>query len=183
MQYNIQDDAEINIYFPNLPINEGKDGAHSSENNQQFSHKAVGASEARFNAEYDRGTEGQKGGDDSGDRKDRKRDDTAERNHGEDGDSWEESSDQDLNLPISEGKDGAHSTENNQQFSHKDVGAHEARFNAEYKRGTAGEEGDDSGDGKDGGAEGGEGDDTAEINHGEDEDAAKEPSCAFVKCN
>ncbi len=148
MQYNIQDDAEINIYFPNLPINEGKDGSHSPENNQQFSHKDVGASEARFNAEYDRDTEGQKGGDDSGDGKDGKRDDTAERNHGEDDNYWEESSDQDPNLPISEGKDGAYSTENNQQFSHKDVGASEARFNAEYERGTAGEEVDDSGDGK-----------------------------------
>ena len=50
VHYNIQDDAEINIYFPNLPINEGKDGAHSPENNQQFSHKDVGASEARFNS-------------------------------------------------------------------------------------------------------------------------------------
>jgi hypothetical protein len=37
-----------------------------------------------------------------------------------------------------------------------------AVFNAEYERGTAGEEGGDSGDGKDGGAEGGKGDDTAE---------------------
>ncbi len=44
-----------------------------------------------------------------------------------------------MNLPISLGKDGAHSTENNQQFSHKDVGASEARFNAEYERDTPGE--------------------------------------------
>ncbi len=110
-------------------------------------------------------------------------DDTAERNHGEDDNYWEESSDQDPNLPISEGTDGAHSTENKQQFSHKDVGASEARFNAEYERGTAGEEGNDSSDQKDGGTEGGKGDDTAEINHGEDEDAAKLPSCALVKCN
>jgi hypothetical protein len=151
VQNYIPDDAEINIYFPNLPISEGKDGAYSTENNQQFSHEDVGASEARFNAAYDRGTVEQKGGDDSGDKKDGgaeggKRDDTAERNHGEDDNSWEESSDQDLNLPISEGKDGAHSTENNQQFSHKDVGTSEARFNAEYERGTAGEEGDHSGD-------------------------------------
>ena len=78
------------------------------------------------------------------------------------------------NLPISEGKDGAHSTENDQQFSHKDVGASEARFNAEYERGIAGEEGDDSGDGKDRGAEGGNGDDISKRNHGEDDDAAKE---------
>ncbi len=96
VQNYIQDDAEINIYFPNLPISEGKDGAHSTENNQQFSHENVGASEARFNAEYDRGTEGQKGGDNSGDRKDGgaevgKGDDTTERNHGEDEDAAEES--------------------------------------------------------------------------------------------
>ncbi len=65
----IQDDAEITIYFPNLPISEGKDGVHSTENNQQFSCKDVGASEARFNPEYDRGTAGEEG-DDSGDRKD-----------------------------------------------------------------------------------------------------------------
>ncbi len=32
---------------------------------------------------------------------------------------WEESSDQDLNVPFSKGKDGAHLTENNQQFSLK----------------------------------------------------------------
>ncbi len=43
-----------------MPINKGKDGTHTTENDQQFSHKDVGASEARFNAEYDRGTEGQK---------------------------------------------------------------------------------------------------------------------------
>ncbi len=67
-------------------------------------------------------------------------------------------------------KDGAHSTENNQQFSHEDVGASEARFNAEYDRGTEGEQGDDSGDGKDGGTEGEKGNDTAERNHGEDDD-------------
>ncbi len=84
VQYYIKDDAEINIYFPNLPINGGKDGAHSTKNDQQFSRKNVGASEARFNAEYDRGTEGQNGGNDSGDGKDGKRDDTAERIHGED---------------------------------------------------------------------------------------------------
>jgi hypothetical protein len=48
----------------------------------------------------------------------------------------------------------------------KDVGASEARFNAEYDRGTEGEEGDDSGDRKDGDAEGGKGNDTAERNHG-----------------
>ncbi len=94
----IQDDAEINIYFPNLPISKGKDGAHSTENDQQFSHEDVGASEARFNAEYDRSTKGEEG-DDSGDRKDGgaeggKGDDISERNHGEDDDSWEESSDQ-----------------------------------------------------------------------------------------
>ena len=41
---------------------------------------------------------------------------------------WEESSDQDPNLPISEGKDGAHSTENDQNFCHKDVGASKARL-------------------------------------------------------
>jgi hypothetical protein len=68
VQYIIQDDAEKYINFPNLPINKGKDGAHCTENNQQFSHEEdVGASESRFNAEYDRGTEGQTGGDDSGD--------------------------------------------------------------------------------------------------------------------
>ncbi len=44
-----------------------------------------------------------------------------------------------MNLLISVGKDGAHSSENNQQFSHKDVGASAARFNAEYERDTAGE--------------------------------------------
>jgi hypothetical protein len=76
----------------------------------------------------------------------------------------------------SEGNDGAHSTENNQQFSHEDVEASEARLNAEYDRGTEGEEGDDSGDGKDGGAEGGKGDDTAEQNHGEDDDSWEESS-------
>ncbi len=175
MQYNnIQDDAEINNSFPNLPISEGKDGAHFAENNQ--------------NAEYNRGTEGQKGGDSSGDGKDGgaeggKRDDTAEKNHGEDDDLWEESSDQETNLPISESKVGAHSTENYQQFSHKDVGASEARFIAEYERGTAGEEGDDSGDGKDGGTEGGKGDESGGKNHEEDEEAAKEPSCSFNRCN
>jgi hypothetical protein len=99
VQYNIRYDAEINIYFPNLPISEGNNGAHSTENNQQFSHEDVGASEARFNAEYDRGNEGEEG-DDSGDGNDGgteggKRDDTAERNYGEDNNSWEESSDQD----------------------------------------------------------------------------------------
>jgi hypothetical protein len=73
------------------------------------------------------------------------------------------------NLPISDCKDGTHSTENDQQFSHEDTGASEARFNAEYERGTAGEEGDDSGDKKDGGAEGGKGDDTAEINFGKND--------------
>ncbi len=52
MQYYIQDDTEINIYFPNLPISEGKDGAHSTKNDQQFSHEDIGANEARFNAEY-----------------------------------------------------------------------------------------------------------------------------------
>jgi hypothetical protein len=52
VQNYIQDDAEINIYFPNLPISEGRDGDHSSENDQQFSHVDIGASEARFNAEY-----------------------------------------------------------------------------------------------------------------------------------
>ncbi len=41
MQNYIQDDAEINIYFPNLPISEGKDGAYSTENNQQFSLKML----------------------------------------------------------------------------------------------------------------------------------------------
>jgi hypothetical protein len=45
--YYIQDDAEIN-----LPISKDKDGAHSSKNDQQFSHEDVGASEARFNTEY-----------------------------------------------------------------------------------------------------------------------------------
>ncbi len=54
----IQDDPEVNNYFPNLPISEGEDEAHSTENDQQFSHEDVEASEARFNAEYDRGTEG-----------------------------------------------------------------------------------------------------------------------------
>ena len=69
VQDNIQDDAEINNFFPNLPIIEGKHVAHSTENDQQFSHEDVEASEAsRFNAEYDRGTEGQKGGDHSSDR-------------------------------------------------------------------------------------------------------------------
>ncbi len=77
-----------------------------------------------------------------------------------------------LNLPISEGKDRAHSTENNKQFIHEDVGASETRFNAEYEKGDAGEEGDDSGDGKDRGTAGEKGDDTTERNHGEDEDAA-----------
>ncbi len=96
---------------------------------------------------------------------------------------WEESSDQNPNLPISEVKGGAHSTENDQQYSHKDVGANETRFNAEYERGTAGEKRDDSGDGKDGGGEGRKGDDTAEKNHEEDEDAVTEPSCAFDRCN
>ncbi len=95
MQNYIQDDAEINIYFPNLPISEGKDGAHSTENDQQFSHKDVEASEGRFNAEYETGTAGEEG-DDSGDRKDRgaeggKGDDTAKRNHGEDEDAAKES--------------------------------------------------------------------------------------------
>jgi hypothetical protein len=92
VQYNIRDDDEINNSFPYLPISDGKDEAHSTENNQQFSHEDVGASEARFNSEYYKGTEGQKGGDDSGDGKDGgaeggKRGDTAERNHGEDDNS------------------------------------------------------------------------------------------------
>jgi hypothetical protein len=80
------------------------------------------------------------------------------------------------NLPISEGKDGAHSTEKDQQFSHEDVRVSEARSNAEYERGTAGEEGDDSGAGKDGGAEGVKGDDTAERIHGKDDSLREESS-------
>ncbi len=73
------------------------------------------------------------------------------------------------NLPTSEGKDGAHYTEKDQQFSHEDVRVSEARSNAEYERGTAGEERDDSGGGKDGGAEGVKGDDNAEKIHGKDD--------------
>jgi hypothetical protein len=95
VQNYIQDDAEINIYFPNLPIIGGKDGVHSTENDQQLSHLDVGASEARFNAEYERGIAGEEG-DDSGDRKDRgtesgNGDDIAKRNHGEDDDAAKES--------------------------------------------------------------------------------------------
>jgi hypothetical protein len=51
VQYNIQDDAEINIFFQIYPSMKVK---MDPENNQQFSHKDVGASEARFNSKYDR---------------------------------------------------------------------------------------------------------------------------------
>jgi hypothetical protein len=86
VQYNIQDDAEINNSFPNLPISEGKDGAHSTENNQQFSHEDVGASKVRFSTEFERGGDGKDGGAEGG-----KGDDTAERNHGGDDDTAKES--------------------------------------------------------------------------------------------